>query len=273
MTSGKFGSVAKAVGLLAILACAWLPGPVPAAEGSGLALARQVHDRPAGQDAVTRGTMTLRGGGRDRVRELFEYRRDGIGSESWVLLRFTAPANIANTGLLVHNHDDADADQWLYLPAAQRVRRISSANRGGSFVQSDLYFEDLEDRLPEKDHHRLLGEETLQGVVVKVLESVPVEASNSVYSKRLSWIHPETLLPLRIDFFQGGEEPVKRLEVHRIDQIQGYWTVMASTMTTLGSGHQTVMEVEAVVYDQDLPETLFTTRALSDPMVEQGFRP
>ena len=243
-------------------------------DGAGLELARMVHDRPDGRDAVTRATMTLRGpGSRDRVRQLYEYRLDGDASESWVLVRFTSPSNIADTGLLVHNHAVGENDQWLYLPAAQRVRRISAANRGGSFVQSDLFFEDLEDRRPERDVHRMLGEEAFQGARVKVLESVPAEASNSVYSKRVSWIHPETLLPLRIDFYQGGASPTKRLEVHRIEQVQGYWTVMASTMTTLDSGHQTIMEVEAIVYDQDLPDSLFTSRALADPAVERGYRP
>lgn len=247
---------------------------VGADEGAGLELARQVHDRPTGDDAVTRGTMTLSGGGsRDRVRDFFEYRRDGEGSESWVLVRFTAPVNIADTGLLVHNHTDGATDQWLYLPAAQRVRRVSSANRGGSFVQSDLFFEDLEDRLPEEDHHRLLGEEAFQGVVVKMLESVPVDPANSVYSRRVSWIHPETLLPLRIDYFQGGDEPFKRFETQRIDSVQGYWTVMASTMTTLATGHQTQMSVQTVVYDQGLPESLFSARALADSQFEQTYRP
>lgn len=257
-----------------VLALSLLAAPTLADEVAGGALAQAVHDRPAGDDAVTRGTMTLRGAGsRERVREMFEYRRDGEAGESWVLIRFAAPANIADTGLLVHNHADGATDQWLYLPAAQRVRRVSSSNRGGSFVQSDLFFEDLEDRAPEKDHHRLLGEEDFEGVTVQVLESVPVDASNSVYSRRVSWVHPETLLPLRVDYFQGGDEPVKRFEVQRIEEVQGYWTVMASSMTTLGTGHQTLVEVEAVVYDQGIDDAVFTSRALSDPRIEDAYRP
>lgn len=243
------------------------------AEDTGHALAMRVFERPDGNDAVTRGRMTLRGAGaRERVRDLFEYRTGG-GAESRVLIRFTSPANIADTGLLVHNHEAGESDQWLYLPAAQRVRRVSSSNRGGSFVQSDLFFEDLEDRHPDKDQHRILGEEDFEGVTVTRMESVPVEASNSVYSRRESWIHEETLLPLRIDFFQGGDEPAKRLEVQRIEEVQGYWTVMQSTVTTLRTGHQTLIEIDAIVYDQGIDDELFSTRALADPRLEHAYRP
>jgi len=173
----------------------------------------------------------------------------------------------------VHNRPEGASDQWLFLPAAQRVRRISSENRGGSFVQSELWFEDLEDREPHKDSHRLLGEDSYEGTEVKLLESVPVDAGNSVYSKRLSWVHPDTHIPLRIDFYQDGDEPVKRLTVERIERIQGYWTVMSSTMTDLRQGRTTRLEVEEVVYDQGLPRDLFTSRALSDPSRETDYRP
>lgn len=244
-------------------------------ERAGQEVAQRVHDRPAGGDSVTRGTMTLSGpGSRERVRDTYIYRRDGPDGQRWTLVRFTSPANVADTGLLVHNFGSgAESDQWLYLPAAQRVRRISSANRGGSFVQSDLYFEDLQDRVPTIDTHRLLGIEEYQGAEVYVLESSPRDATSSVYTKWTSWIDRETLIPLRVDLYQGGGDPVKRLDVQRVEQIQGYWTVMTSTMTTLASGHQTVMQVEAVIHDQGLPESLFTTRALADPSIEVRFRP
>ncbi len=240
----------------------------------GQALAEAIYDRPDGNDAVTRGRMTLSGEGRrERVRETYEYRLDGERGESWNLIRFTSPRNIADTALLVHNHPGGDVDQWLFLPAAQRERRISSENRGGSFVQSELYFEDLEDREPHKDHHRIVGEDSYEGTPVTLLESVPVDPDNSVYSKRLSWVHEETLIPLRIDLYEGRDTPSKRLTVQAILDIQGYWTVMRSTMMDLRSGRMTVLEVDEVMYDNDLPRDLFTTRGLTDPERARPWRP
>ena len=247
---------------------------VYAAEMTGEELARAVYERPDGIDMASRGTMTLRGeGSRERLRETYIYRTKAGDFESRSLIRFTEPANIAGTGLLVHNHGAQETDQWLYLPAAKRVRRVSSENRGGNFVQSDIYYEDLQDRLPTDDEHRLLGTGEYQGATTYLLESIPLDEAESSYSKRVSWIHPETLIALRIDFYQGGDEPVKRMEVQRVEQIQGYWTVTASTMTTLRSGHETIIAVESVAYDLGLPDELFSIRALTDVVFEERFRP
>lgn len=245
-----------------------------AQEVTGEELARAVYERPDGMDMASRGTMTLLAeGSRERVRETYIYRTETGDFESRGLIRFTQPANIAGTGLLVHNHDAQEADQWLYLPAAERVRRVSSENRGGNFVQSDIYYEDLQVRLPTEDFHRLIGVGEYQGAQAYLLESIPREGAESTYSKRVSWIHPETLVALRIDFYQGGDTPIKRFEVLRLEQIQEYWTVMASTMTSLPSGHKTLITVESVAYDQGLPDELFSIRALSDVVFEEQFRP
>lgn len=238
-------------------------------------LAQAVHERPDGDDAVTLGRMILTGGGRrERIRETYEYRREGHeAGASRNLIRFTSPRNIADTAILIHNHPGGDVDQWLFLPALQRERRISSENRGGSFVQSELYFEDLEDREPHKDRHRILGEESYEGTPVTLLESIPVDPDNSVYSKRLSWIHEETLVPLRIDLFEGGETPSKRMKVQRIDDIQGYWTVTRSSMTDLESGRTTILEIDEVIYNSGLPRDLFSIRGLADPSLARPYRP
>lgn len=237
-------------------------------------LAQRVYDRPDGKDTATRFTMTLtRPGSTTRQRLAFSFRVDAGSGNVRALLRFVDPADIRGTGLLVHSKAEGDADQWLYLPALDQVRRIASERRGGSFVGSDLYYEDLQDRRPERDRHQLLGEETIEGQPTRILQSVPVDPGNSVYSKRVAWIHEPTLLPLRVDFYQAGEQPTKRLTVHRVEQIQGYWTVTDSTMTDLESGHQTRITVDKVNYDQGLPDSLFTTQTLADPATDSAYRP
>lgn len=242
----------------------------------GQALAERVYDRPEGNDLTTRGAMLLEEEGRDpRVREMITYQLTHEPGQVWSLIRFTAPADIADTGLLTLDHPDGSSDQWVYLSAMDRTRRIPSARRGGRFVGSDLYFEDVQDRKPDLDTHRFLGEEEIQGATTLKLESVPVEPGNSAYGRRVSWIHEPSLLPLRIDFYAKGRDdsPIKRMEIQRIDRIQGYWTVMDSIMTDLRSGHRTRLRVDEAVYDRDLPESLFTSRALEDTAIEGRFRP
>lgn len=241
----------------------------------GTELAQRVYNRPDGTDQVTYGTMTLTEPGRGpRQRQIYTFGREASIGEIYTLIRFVSPADIENTGLLTRDYPDGSTDQWVYLPALDRARRIAADRKGGRFVGSDLFYEDLQDRKVDQDQHRHLGTDTLHDVPVERLESIPTDPNNSVYSKRLSWIHTDTLIPLRIDFFSpGNDAPSKRLEVHRIEPVQGYWTVMDSTMTDLTSGHQTRMTVERIQYDQDLPDTLFSQQALTDPARERVYRP
>jgi len=213
-------------------------------------------------------------GHKPRHRKLFIYQLDRDNGESRTLLRFTEPADIKNTGLLTYNYPDKDNSQWIYLPALDRARRIAASRKGGRFVGSDLYYEDLQKREVQKDNHRILGNGKVGGASTTILESTPVDSDNSVYNKRVSWIHEKTLIPLRIDYYTAsGKNPVKQFKANKIKKIQGYWTVVDSTVTDLSSGHQTRLVTQAIVYDQTLPDSLFSQQALSDTSQEEGYRP
>lgn len=260
--------IAAACGLVGL---AW----AGSAEQAGRELAQAVYDAPRGDDAASRAVMTLTEKGREpRQREMSTYRVDRGGGERWSLTRFTSPADIEGVGLLTKDYPGDETDQWLYLPALDRVRRVSSSRKGGRFVGSDLFFEDLRDREVGMDTHRYKGEEKIGKLVCKVLESTPVDPDNSVYAKRVSWIHPETLIALRVDFYQPhARGPVKRLSVRRIKRIQGIWTVLDSTMEDLESGHQTRINQLAIKYNQGIPDRLFTSEALADENAAAEFTP
>lgn len=245
------------------------------ADVAGDELAQRVHDRPDGKDATSALTMTLTEKGRGpRVRKIIIYRLDGKSGEVSTLIRFTEPADIEGTGLLTLDLADGDSNQWIYLPAMERVRRIDSNRKGGRFVNSDYYYEDLRDRKVHMDAHRIIGRETVGGVACEVLESVPVKPGNSVYTKRISWIDPATMIPMRVDFFDKREDqPSKRLLVTKREKIQAYWTVMDSMLTDLGNEHQTRLTVEKILYDRRLPARLFTPQVLEDESAEEGYRP
>lgn len=245
------------------------------ADEAGTQLAQRVYDRPDGKDSTSLLTMTLTEAGRSpRVRRLVTYQWRRKPGELAVLTRFTEPADIAGTGLLTLDHVSADTDQWIYLPALDRVRRISASRKGGRFVNSELYYEDLRDRKPAQDQHRIIGREVLNGITCDILESTPTDAANSVYLKRVGWIDPATLLPLRVDFYEKNlSEPSKRLLVKKHGKVQGYWTVLDSVVTELASGNQTQLAIRKIIFDRRLPATLFTTQALEDEGVEEEFRP
>jgi hypothetical protein len=260
--------------ILFVVACGFvLASPALADEASDLA--QRVYDRPNGRDLTTLGRMVLTEKGRaPRIREIVTYRLDKSGGETANLIRFLDPEDIAGTGLLSIDKADGSTDQWLYLPALDRVRRISSDRKGGRFVGSDLYFEDLQERKPTKDRHRLLGKQTENGILCEVLESVPLDEDDSVYRKRISWVDPATAIVQRVDYFEKDPNtPSKRWLLRNKKRNQGYWTLTDSRMIDLGSGHETRMVVDAALYDQKLPAKLFTSQALADESLESEYRP
>lgn len=267
MGPARGSALALMLGLTLASLAAW-------ADPAGQQLAQRVYDRNNGKDATSLVTMTLTESGRaPRVRRMVNYRLESKKGETKTLLRFTEPDDIAGTGLLTHDHHVGDSDQWVYLPALDRVRRISASRKGGRFVNSEYYYEDLRQRKPDQDQHRLLGKESLQGVNCEVLESVPANADNSVYLKRISWIDPTTLLPLRVDFYEKNDsQPSKRLLASKTRRVQGVWLVMDSTIIDLSNNNQTRLTVDKIVLDRNLPHDLFTTQALEDESVEEEYR-
>lgn len=247
----------------------------PARADDAQKTAQTVFDRPNGRDLTTLGRMELVERGRaPRIRELVTYRLDRGNGETVTLMRFLEPRDIAGTGLLSVARADGSNDQSLYLPELDRVRRVAGERKGGRFVGSDLYYEDLQERRPTKDRHRLLGRETVSGVACEVLESLPLDANESVYTKRVSWLDMQTLMALRIDLFERDDAgPSKRWTLQSRKRVQGYWTAMDSRMTDLSSGHETRLIVEHAVYDRKLPARLFTAQALADENLESEYRP
>ena len=241
----------------------------------GAELAQKVYDRPNGRDLTTVGRMQLTEKGRaPRLRELITYRLEKSKGETANLIRFTEPDDIAGTGLLSLDKANGKSEQWLYLPALDRVRRISGDRKGGRFVGSDLYYEDLQERKPAEDRHRIIGSETVLGAVCDILESIPVDPDNSVYRKRVSWIDPKTLMALRVDFYEKDDTtPTKRWWVVTKKKNQGYWTATDSRVIDLTSGHETRLVVDTALYDRNLPGTLFNNQTLADENLESEYRP
>ena len=255
-------------------AAALLAPPVRA-DDAAARLASEVADRPYGRDLTTVGTLELRDrNGSERIREYVSYRRDvGKGGKA-NLIRFLAPADIAGTAVLSLSRPDGAQEQSLYLPAMDRVRRVASDRKAGRFVGSDIYYEDLLERRPHQDRHRLLGKEVVDGTVCDMLESVPVEAGTSAYLGRVSWIDTKTLLPRRVDYHKrDAAKASKRWELLAHRRVKGYWTVLDSRVTDLETGHSTRLTVHEAIYDRGLPASLFTPRALADETLEAEYRP
>jgi hypothetical protein len=254
---------------------AMLCGPGAHANEAAQRLMQAVYDRPNGRDMTTAGRMELTDqGGSRRTREIVTYRQERGKGEFANLIRFLAPKDISGTGLLSLDKADGSNEQWLYLPGLDRVRRVAGDRKGGRFVGSDIYFEDLQARKPSSDQHRAIGKETIAGAACEVIESVPVEPGNSVYRKRVAWVDPQHAQVMRVDYYEKDDlTPTKRWTLTSRKSVQGIMTVMDSKTVDLGSGHETRLIFEVVQYNRRLPNKLFTAQVLADENLESDYRP
>ena len=120
---------------------------------------------------------------------------------------FETPKDVEGTVMLSHTHINEDDDQWLYLPALTRVKRISSSNKSGSFMGSEVAFEDFSAGDYRKYKWKYIGEEVYEGDLCYVLESYPIY-ENSGYTRRVG-LTDELLRARKIDFYDRKGELLK----------------------------------------------------------------
>ena len=151
--------------LLMIVPAAWLDAPVHAGndtpEEIGLEIAREARAREGGFDDFTaRQVMVLRNRrGQESRRQLRVQVLEVPDDGDKCLFVFDDPRDVRGTAFLVHAHREGADDQWIYLPALRRVKRISSANRSGSFMGSEFAYEDMTPPEVEKYTYRYLRDE------------------------------------------------------------------------------------------------------------------
>jgi len=262
MHAHKPGLAGRVLFLLSLYCCLTLPSAQ--AQPDGTELAQSVYDRYVGDDTTSHQIMELiPEKGQPRVRELdiIGADRDGLRKS---LLRFTAPADIEGTGFLTLEDGKGDTEQFLYLPALKRTRRIVAGQKSRSFVNTDFTFEDMERRPVADSEHVVMGEESIGGVACWILESRPKPEAESQYSAIKAWIAKDMFLALRVDFFKKGPEPAKRYTVLQLENVQDIWTETKVSMEDLETGHKTVLTTTAVRYDSGIEDSAFSTQALEN---------
>ena len=179
MTHAHSGRQAFFHGLSAVLGVFVAAFPAysqsPDAEEIGLRIATEARERERGFGNFTaRQTMLLRNSqGQESHRELRVKVLEVEGDGNRSLFVFDEPRDVAGTAMLVHGHTDAQDDQWLYLPALTRVKRISSSNRSGSFMGSEFTYEDLGSPEVEKYTYRYLRDEPCGGIGLHGRRALP----------------------------------------------------------------------------------------------------
>ena len=188
-------------------------------EERGLAIATEADRRDAGfGDYTSDVKMILRNKqGQESIREIrsktLEMENDGDKS----LTVFDHPRDVKGTALLSFTHKTGPDDQWLYLPALKRVKRIASDNKSGPFMGSEFAYEDITSQEVEKYTYKFIRDDNLNGMEVFVFERYPVD-KKSGYTRQVVWMDKEKYKERRIEYYDRKYAPLKTLVLNEYNQ-------------------------------------------------------
>jgi len=231
---------------------------------------QKVEDRDGGDNIANEMEMTLIDKRqKKRTRRLYSYKKDK-GEDKYSILFFMHPADVKDTGFLTYDYDeqDKDDDQWLYLPALRKTKRIASSDKSGSFMGSDLNYSDMIKSDLEDYDFTLIKEMDVNGVGTWVIESVP--RSNKVidetgYKKALLFVRQDNYVVIRQAKYTQSGGYIKYVDVKTLELIDGIW-VGTETHVAKKKGkktlHKTILKLKNIKFNQNLDYDLFTLRQL-----------
>jgi hypothetical protein len=264
---GRSPSVAFA--FAALIALGFEPA-LAADTPTGREIMDRVDARDDGDNAVQDMEMILIDkSGNQRVRKIRSYRKDQ-GEDTHSIMFFLSPADVKDTGFLTYDYDgvDKDDDQWLYLPALKKTKRIASGDKSGSFMGSDFTYADMSDRELDSYDYTLMKEGEVDGVKVWQIEAIPntdQEREETGYTKSVIFVRQDNDVVIRsVNWVKKGKR-LKYMEVKKLELIDGIWVPTEMQMTTRKGKttvHKTLIRSSNVRFNEELAESHFTVRKL-----------
>ena len=192
-----------------------------------------------------------------RVRSL-EVENDGDKS----LTIFDTPADVKGTALLTFSHKTKNDDQWLYLPALKRVKRMSSSNKSGPFMGSEFAFEDIGSQEVDKYTWTYLKDETLDGVECYVLQRIPTDRKSG-YTKQIIWMDKAEYYPIKIDFYDRKKTLLKTLISSNYKLYKDkFWRAHLMEMKNHQTGKSTDLIWDNIQFDKSYKDSDFSKNSL-----------
>lgn len=237
--------------------------PDPAQRGLDIAQEADRRDEGWG-DSSTVMTMTLRNKqGQESTREMRSRSLEVADDGDKGLIIFDHPKDVRGTALLTFSHQTGSDDQWLYLPALKRTKRIASNNKSGPFMGSEFAYEDLSSQEVEKYTYKYLRDESLDGRPTFVIERFPVD-DNSGYTRQIVWMDSERYIPLKVEFFDRKQSHLKTLTMHEYEQYKNkHWRPLRLEMVNHQTGKSTTLTFADYEFDLGLSERDFDQGALA----------
>ena len=183
------------------------------------------------------------------------------------MIIFLSPADVRGTGLLTWEQKTREDDQWLYLPASGKERRIAASGKKNKFMGTDFAYEDLRPENLDTHTYNLLGSEVVGGkdcYIVEALPSTDQEKAESGYAKRKFWIRKDIFLSIKKEFYNKQDQLEKVSVDEELENVSGsMWRSKKVTMEDLKAKHKTVLATTGRKIDKGVPDSKFTLRELT----------
>lgn len=240
------------------------------AQMTGYDIVKKADEVPSPKTSSSTATLTIHSKkGSERLREVIMKSKEYADVTKEVIV-FTTPKDVAGVGYLMFNYkeDNAgnkkDSDNWLYMPAMKKTRRIASSGTEGegSFMGTDFTYEDMGDRGLNKDTFTLLGEEKVDGVDCYKVEALS-KTKTEKDPRRVLYLGKKDYLLYKCEFYDRQNNLHRILTCSNFTTIDGYTSAKVLKMENVQSGTWSLIETKNVIYNaNDIDDSLFTVPAL-----------
>lgn len=237
---------------------------------SGYDIIKKSHDVPDPKTSSSTATLTIHSKkGSDRIREVIMKSKD-YGDVEKSIIVFTTPKDVAGTGYLMFEYEEdangnkKDSDNWLYMPAMKKTRRIASSGSESeeSFMGTDFTYQDMGDRSISKYDYTLLGEEAVDGVECYKVECIS-KAHTEKDPRYISYISKGDYILRKCEFYDRQNQLHRVLTCTDFTTIKGFTTAQKMKMENVQTGTWSLIESKNIQYDEeDIDDSLFTVAAL-----------
>ncbi len=235
----------------------------------------QVNERDDGDNHTSDMTMILMDSKKNkRVRLLKVFSKDK-GDDKQSLMFFLHPSDVKDTGFLTHDFDDPlkDDNQWLYMPALKKTKRIATSDKSGSFMGSDMNYSDMSQKelieydfkFYEKGKQKKVG--NADTWVIWCIPRSKQIAKKTGYRKALVFVRQDNFVVTRTLAWEDGSQHLKYFDVQKLVKIDGIWVATQVAITRKKGKalvHKTILTMANVRFNQDLSESLFTIRKMEN---------
>lgn len=200
------------------------------------------------------------------------------GKDSRTVMILRDPPGEKGVGFLQFDYDDPQksTDQWMYLPALGKVRRLVSGNdnepKTGSLFGSEFSYEDLERRHLDDSTYRILKSDTYNGRPTWVMESIPTPeyARKSSYSRSINWVDKERFMVLKVLLYDRQRKPFKQLTFKNVEKLSGIWMARSININNVKSRRVSTLKMEKIALNITVPPGFLSMRTLTDGAFREG---